>query len=142
MDLDDIEAPGHVPSRISRFAPKSFRPKPKAKSIPSLIPEPQESVPKPEPLEVDAATTTKKEEEEAIGAKAESSLASNGVVKTETEAKVESKEDDPMDEDDVVVREIDVFFNSPMDDDTKVCELIFISHLCMILCVRGVFVIF
>jgi DNA-directed RNA polymerase-3 subunit RPC5 len=128
MDLDDMDAPGHVPSRISRFAPKSFKPKPKPKPEPSLKPEPQEPVPKPEPLEVDAATTTKKEEEEAIGAKAEASLASNGAVKTEAEAKVESKDDDPMDEDDVVVREIDVFFNSPMDDDTKVCELIFISH--------------
>ncbi|KAE8008813.1 hypothetical protein FH972_005288 [Carpinus fangiana] len=125
MDLDDIDTPGHVPPRISRFAPKSFKLKPKPKSEPSLNPEPQEPVPKPEPIEVDAATTAKKEEEEAIGATAEASLVSNGAVKTDTEAKVESKEDDPtveddpMDEDDVVVREIDVFFNPSLDDDTK-----------------------
>ena len=137
MDLDDIDAPGHARPRISRFAPKSFKPKPKPKSEPSLKPEPQEPIPKLEPLEVDAATTTKKEEEEAIGTKAEASLASNGAVKMNTKAKVESKEDDPtveddpMDEDDIVVREIDVFFNPSLDDDTKVRVLIFISHSCV-----------
>ena len=75
---------------------------------------------------------TTKEEEEAIGAKAEASLASNGAVKRDTEAKVESKEDDstvkddPMDEDDSAVHEIDVFFNPSLDDDTKVWVLIFV----------------
>nr|POE59977.1 hypothetical protein CFP56_03572 [Quercus suber] len=137
MDLDDIDGPSQVPSRTSRFAPKSSKLKPKPKSEPVSKPEPQESVPKPEPQELDATAPNKKEEQEAIAAnananaKAEAST-SNGAVKMDIDGKSggggESKENDAMDEEDggggdgdedVVVREIDVFFNPAMDDGTK-----------------------
>lgn len=130
MDLDDIDAPNQVPTRTSRFAPKS---KPKLK--PNSQPEPRESVPKAEPRELGAAIPDKKEDEEATTAMAETpapapASASNGDVKMEdetlSEAKEESMEDDGMEED-AVVREIDVFFNPPMDDDTKVGLLLQIS---------------
>lgn len=140
MDLDDIDGPSQVPSRTSRFAPKSSKLKPKPKSEPISKPEPQESVPKPEPQELDATAPNKKEEQEAIAAnanananaKAEAST-SDGAVKMDIDGKSggggESKENDAMDVEDgdggddggedVVVREIDVFFNPAMDDGTK-----------------------
>ena len=68
----------------------------------------------------------KKKEEEGSAPKAEDS---NGGLKTENGDV--SKEDDPMEEDeleleDEVVREIDVFFNPKIDDNSKVCH----SSLC------------
>ncbi|KAG6663282.1 hypothetical protein CIPAW_02G015600 [Carya illinoinensis] len=127
MELDDIDAPNQVLSRTSRFAPKS-----KLKSKPNSQPEPRESVPKAEPREFGAAIPNKKEDAEATTAMAEAETASasvsasNGDVKMEdetlSEAKEESMEDDAMEED-AVVREIDVFFNTPMDDDTKLYVL-------------------
>lgn len=127
MDLDDIDAPNQVPSRTSRFAPKS-KPKPKPKPKPdSSQPEPRESVPKAEPREFAAAIPNKKENEEAVTAMVSASAsasASNGDVKIEEEVLSEAKEESMEDvaiEEDAVVREIDVFFNRPVDDDTKVC---------------------
>uniref|UniRef100_A0A2N9EFG6 DNA-directed RNA polymerase III subunit Rpc5 n=1 Tax=Fagus sylvatica TaxID=28930 RepID=A0A2N9EFG6_FAGSY len=132
MDLDDLDGPSKPQPRTSRFAPKSLKPKPKPKSEPVSKPEPQGTVPKPEPQQLDASTPKKKEEEakqEAIAAKDEAE-ASNGAVKMDIddkpEAARESMENDTMDEDtgeDVVVREIDVFFNPPMEDDTKLYVL-------------------
>lgn len=79
--------------------------------------------------------------------------ASNGDVKMEdetlSEAKEESMEDDAMEED-AVVREIDVFFNTPMDDDTKVglllqisfntSHLLFSTYSQTLICVCGCFI--
>lgn len=125
MDLDDFDVPSQVPSRPQRFAPRS-KPNQKPKSESVSKPEPQDSTPKAEPQELDAALRNVKADEEAMAAKVEASSASNGDVKmdveTNTEAKNEAKEDDSADED-VVVREIDVFFNAPMDDDTKLYVL-------------------
>lgn len=129
MDLDDFDVPSQVPSRPQRFAPRS-KPNQKPKSESVSKPEPQDSIPKAEPQELDAALRNVKADEEAMAAKVEASSASNGDVKmdveTNTEAKNEAKEDDSADED-VVVREIDVFFNAPMDDDTKVGVQIHLS---------------
>ncbi|KAM6564554.1 hypothetical protein CsatB_024552 [Cannabis sativa] len=132
MDLDDLDEPTQAPSRVSRFAPKSskFKPKPKTESDstpqdskrefehPTLKHEPQE-------LKVN-----KNEDELVLPPKTEI-FSENGHVKMEvepiTEAKEEPKEnDDCMDVDDredTVVREIDVFFNPKMDEDTQLYVL-------------------
>lgn len=122
MDLDDLDAPSKVPSRVSRFAPKSS----KLKSKPKLEPqeplpksEAPESLSKPEPPDLNLVTANKKEE---------SSSATNGAMKMDVEPKSEAedepKQDDPMDEDsaeDKVVREIDVFFTPSVDAHSQVC---------------------
>ncbi|PON67705.1 DNA-directed RNA polymerase III subunit Rpc [Parasponia andersonii] len=111
-DLDEFDEPSRVPSRAGKFAPTKASSKLKPKSQPK---------PEPEELKV-----KKQEEEEEINAapKAEYSP-ENGFVKTE--AKEEQEENDPMDVDaadeDVVVREIDVFFNPKIDDDTQLYVL-------------------
>ncbi|KAH7520060.1 hypothetical protein FEM48_Zijuj08G0103800 [Ziziphus jujuba var. spinosa] len=132
MDLEDFDAPNQTPSRISRFAPKSkFKPRPK--SEPTSKPEPQESIPKAEPGEPAASKTAtpevvprKFEGIEVPPPKSDVS-ASNGAVKLEVEPKVEATEEpkgnDPMEEDaaeDTVIREIDVFLNPKIDDETQV----------------------
>ncbi|POO02573.1 DNA-directed RNA polymerase III subunit Rpc [Trema orientale] len=111
-DLDEFDEPSQVPSRAGKFAP--------TKASSKLKPKPQ---PKAEPEEL---KVKKQEEEEEINAapKAEYSP-ENGFVKTE--AKEEPEENDPMDVDagdeDMVVREIDVFFNPKIDDDTQLYVL-------------------
>ncbi|XP_024932302.3 uncharacterized protein LOC107424857 isoform X2 [Ziziphus jujuba] len=135
MDLEDFDAPNQTPSRISRFAPKSkFKPRPK--SEPTSKPEPQESIPKAEPGEPAASKTAtpevvprKFEGIEVPPPKSDVS-ASNGAVKLEVEPKVEATEEpkgnDPMEEDaaeDTVIREIDVFLNPKIDDETQLYVL-------------------
>lgn len=123
MDLDDLDAPSQVPSRVSRFAPKSskLKPKPKSESLDPVLPkrEVDQTAPKAEPQEFDVK---KKEEEVEAEPKTE-----NGFVKMEVdsvaEAKEEPKENDSMEvetEEDVVVREIDVFFNPKINENTQV----------------------
>lgn len=139
MDLDDLDEPSQVPSRTSRFAPKTskFKPKPKSEVVPKPEPqqpptkpepEPPASKPEPELVEPDAATGEKKEEGEEVEVKpkVESSLP-NGVDKMDVETKSEAEEetmvDDPMEEDvseDMVVREIDVLFTPSADINSKV----------------------
>ncbi|XP_054823065.1 uncharacterized protein LOC129321352 [Prosopis cineraria] len=124
MDLEDMDAPSKVPSRVSRFAPKSS----KLKLKPKL--EPQESAPKTEapeslskeePRDFDSVTAKTKEEEFS---------APNGAMKMDvdpkSEAEDEPKQDDPMDEDsaeDTIVREIDVFFTPSIAADTQLYVL-------------------
>ncbi|KDP31792.1 hypothetical protein JCGZ_12253 [Jatropha curcas] len=151
MDLDDFDelgGPKQVPSRTSKFAPKSskFKPQPKekVKTEPSAKPELQESVsvPKVEPQK--AFSDKKNEGEEEVkpkietAPKTEPSVSNNGHVKMEIDGKVEvralPKVNDPMDEDkheeeaeggeeeeeeDMIVREIDVFFTPSIDSDTQ-----------------------
>ncbi|RDX77086.1 hypothetical protein CR513_42848, partial [Mucuna pruriens] len=119
MDLDDLEVPGKVPSRVSKFAPKSSKLKPKPKS------EPQPSISKPEPQEL--VTTVKKNEDggetvASIYTKPELIDTVKMDVEPKSEAEDESRRDDPMDEDsaeDTVVREIDVFFSPSIDAETQ-----------------------
>ncbi|KAK7308976.1 hypothetical protein RJT34_05351 [Clitoria ternatea] len=121
MDFDDLEAPSKAPSRLSRFAPKSAKLKPKLKSEPAPKPEPQSqpSFSKPEPQEFDFSVKKNEDSVETVHAKPES----NGTVKMDVEPEPKSEtEDDPMDEDsaeDTVVREIDVFFSPSIDADTQ-----------------------
>lgn len=139
MDLDDLDGPRQAPSRVTRFAPKSFKPKPKPKSEPAAKLDLQEPVQeletehpasKPEPQE---SRESQKKEETYVAPKTEH-LALNGSVKMEmdqaelkTEAKKEPVEDVPMEEEeseDAVVREIDVFFNPNIDTDSKVISIL------------------
>jgi len=133
MDLDDLEeAPVKATSRVSKFAPKSskLKPKPKAEPGPKTEPQPQPepSISKPESQEFVA--TVKKNEDgvetvSPIHIKPEfnSNVQMETEPKSEPEDKAESGRDDPMDEDtpeDTVVREIDVFFTPSIDAETKV----------------------
>ncbi|OIV91534.1 hypothetical protein TanjilG_08946 [Lupinus angustifolius] len=134
MDLDDYEVPtSSAPSRVSKFAPKSskFKPKPKSQPKPEPKPEPQpEPQPsKPEPLDL----LPKKDEDDAVpladatvkidveepkhesqerGEPMDVDIAEEVVVEEEEE---EAEED----EEDVVVREIDVFFCPSIDADAQ-----------------------
>ncbi|BFG39084.1 hypothetical protein CerSpe_253580 [Prunus speciosa] len=126
MDLDDFDKPSQVAARPSRFVPRSSKAKPKPKSEPVVKQEPPKPVPEPEPEkpglkpkpeELDALLAEKKEEEGTDGAPKNED--SNSGLKMETDE--EPKDDDPMEEDDVedaVVREIDVFFNPHIDDNS------------------------
>ncbi|XP_068345124.1 uncharacterized protein [Pyrus communis] len=123
MNLEDVDATSQAPSRPNRFVPRSSKAKPKPKSEPVAK---QEPVPKSEPelkpsREDLDARIVKKKEEEGSAPKAEDS---NGGLKTENGDV--SKEDDPMEEDeleDEVVREVDVFFNPKIDDNSKLYVL-------------------
>ncbi|MED6178089.1 hypothetical protein PIB30_104353, partial [Stylosanthes scabra] len=131
MDVEDVEVTGKLPSRVTRFAPKSSRPKPKPKpqsqpnqQQPKLEPQPPPPLSKPEPHElaakkedIDEPTTHRKSEP-------------NGTAKTEfvpkSEAQDVTEQDDPMDLDlpgetseDTVVREIDVFLAPSIDAATQ-----------------------
>ncbi|KAI4327574.1 hypothetical protein L6164_020016 [Bauhinia variegata] len=140
MELDDLDAPSQVPSRISRFAPKSSKLKPKQKletQTPVSKTEALESSSKTEPQELDSVTANKKEAE--VGERVTSTYATtrkfepsatNGAIKMDVEPKYEAgdepKQDDPMDEDtaeDAVVREIDVFFAPSIGADTQLYVL-------------------
>lgn len=128
MDFDDLDAP--VKPRVSRFAPKSSKFKPK-KEEPSLVPKsepPPLASAKTEPQEIDltAPTPVKPEPNAAVKIDAESKIegkdVSTNVDVEMTEAVDDSREVNPMDEDnqeDTVVREIDVYFSPSIDNDTK-----------------------
>lgn len=124
MDLDDLELtdqPNRVAtsSRPTRFAPKSAKLKPIPKSVPVILPEPEKTLILPKKQE-DIISIPHKNELEGVKQDEES--------KEEVESKelVESMEVDN-DEDDEVVREIDVFFKpSPIDVDTQVDSLFFL----------------
>lgn len=135
MDLDDFDKPSQVAARPSRFVPRSSKAKPKPKSEPVVKqeppkpvtePEPEKPELKPKPEELDALIAEKEEEEGTDGAPKNED--SNGGLKMETDE--EPKEDDPMEEDDVedtIVREIDVFFNPHIDDNSQVCQSLSLS---------------
>ncbi|KAK8471818.1 hypothetical protein PHAVU_002G040400 [Phaseolus vulgaris] len=132
MDLDDLEeAPVKATSRVSKFAPKSskLKPKPKAEPGPKTEPQPQPepSISKPEPQEF-VATVKKSEDGVETVSPIHTKPKLNTNVQMETEPKSEPEDgeeprrDDPMDEDtpeDTVVREIDVFFTSSIDAESQ-----------------------
>ncbi|XP_058207546.1 uncharacterized protein LOC131320737 [Rhododendron vialii] len=117
MDLDDLDGLSRVPSRISRFAPKNS--KLKAKS---------------EPQELNSFPMKKKKEEvysihdcETMN-QDDCAIKMDLAVKMDVEAKSEGQEakDETMEEvndDDRVVREIDVFFTPQIDPSTQLYVL-------------------
>lgn len=128
MDLDGLDEPSKVRKPPSRFAPTSKKPQPKSKPKPK--PEPQESVPvapKPDPSVSNTAEDAKPKIDDTLS-KTETGV-SNGNVKMEIDAKEERgaavKENDLMDvdkeedEDDVVLREIDVYYTPSVDPNTQ-----------------------
>ncbi|KAI3841046.1 hypothetical protein MKX03_018277 [Papaver bracteatum] len=118
MDLDDLELtdkPNRVTtsSRPSRFIPKSSKLKPIPKSEPVIVPESDKTLVLP------------KKQEDLQPKNELEGLQQHEELKEEVESKelVESMEVDN-DEDDEVVREIDVFFKpSPIDVDTQLYVL-------------------
>ncbi|XP_030529436.1 DNA-directed RNA polymerase III subunit RPC5 isoform X2 [Rhodamnia argentea] len=131
MDLDDLDDLGNhapVPTRATKFAPKSSKVSLKPKSEPPLKPKIEEPAPAPvlEPQRVGAPIPSEKDEagegdEEGKDSKPPVGVAtapepstSNGTTPMEVNRKPEA-EAVPMDEDgvvdDEVVREIDVYFN-------------------------------
>ncbi|XP_010548346.1 PREDICTED: DNA-directed RNA polymerase III subunit RPC5 [Tarenaya hassleriana] len=128
MDLDELEGTREVSARPRKFAPgRAGKPKPKPKSEPK-----QETAVKAEPKPSHVDTPA-----DAPPAKVEPPPVYDGAVKMEIDSKVdkesESMEAEPINEDrheqqisveeeeeqDAVVREIDVFFNPGIDSDTK-----------------------
>lgn len=135
MDFDDIDAPSKVVPRVSRFAPKSskLRPKPKSEPVPKPEPEPQPSS-KPEPQEFDL--TAKTDEDRMVETAATTSekpqLSEAGIMNDEPMPDVELKSEveaesrifeamEEEEEEDSVVREIDVSFTPSINPDTQVC---------------------
>ncbi|KAF7148309.1 hypothetical protein RHSIM_Rhsim03G0093700 [Rhododendron simsii] len=115
MDLDDLDGLSRVPSRINRFAPKNS--KLKAKS------EPQElhSLPMKKKEEVYSIHDCKTTNQDNCAMKMDVA------VKMDVEAKSEGQEtkDETMeevDDDDRVVREIDVFFTPQIDPSTQAIQ--------------------
>ncbi|XP_045818366.1 DNA-directed RNA polymerase III subunit RPC5-like [Trifolium pratense] len=125
-DDDDLKPPV---TTSRRFAPKASKLKPKKE--PQLVPKPEPPSTKTEPQEIDL--TVKQNEVEHTKSEP------NG---TESSSNFEAREDDsrtvvstdvemteavqdfnhevvPMDEEDTVVREIDVYFSPSIDDETK-----------------------
>ena len=135
MDLDGLDEPSNVRKPPSRFAPTSKKPQPKSKPKPKPKPEPQESVPaapKFEPSVSNIAEDAKPKIDDTLSKTGTGGF--NGDVKMEIDAKEErgaaAKENDPMDvdkeEDDVVVREIDVYFTPSVDPNTQVNFFLFL----------------
>ncbi|KAL1316391.1 hypothetical protein HN51_068587 [Arachis hypogaea] len=136
MDIDEVEATGKLPSRVTKFAPKSSKPKtkPKPPSEPHLQPKPEPQPPppfKPEPQEFAA----KKEDVDEIVAppthtKPEPNHTANTELAPKSEAQDETDQVDSMSLDlpeetaeDTVVREFDVFFGPSVDAATQLYVL-------------------
>ncbi|WVZ12312.1 hypothetical protein V8G54_016842 [Vigna mungo] len=134
MDFDDLEEAPKATSRVSKFAPKSSKLKPKPKAVPGPKTEPppqpqsEPSISKPEPQEI-VATVKKNQDDVETVAPIHIKPELNTDVQMETEPKSEPEDeaeagrDDPMDEDtpeDTVIREIDVFFTPSIDAETQV----------------------
>ncbi|XVE87275.1 hypothetical protein DITRI_Ditri18aG0103800 [Diplodiscus trichospermus] len=139
MDLDDLgelDGPSQANTRTTKFAPKSSKFAPKLKPKPLSKQEPQYSVAKSEPPPAPPESISKKEENGVEDLKppvvaepeADKSLL-NGAVKMEIEE--EAKADEVMNEEnreeeqeeDMVVREIDVFFTPSIDASTQLYVL-------------------
>ncbi|KAJ0097585.1 hypothetical protein Patl1_28893 [Pistacia atlantica] len=152
MDLDDFDElddkPTQVP-RVKKFLPKSSLNKtvPKPESPP---PKPESPPPKPAPQPPDVSILKKRKSEENLTSstltahlspKIESS-ALNGAVKMETkplpDVRMEPKTEEPVDsdsneleeEEDMIVREIDVFFNASIDADTQLLVMQYPLRAC------------
>uniref|UniRef100_A0A6N2LD37 DNA-directed RNA polymerase III subunit RPC5 n=1 Tax=Salix viminalis TaxID=40686 RepID=A0A6N2LD37_SALVM len=135
MDLDGLDEPSNVRKPPSRFAPTSKKLQPKSKPKPK--PEPQESVPAAPKFEPSVSNTAEDAKPKIDDTLSKTGMGGfNGDVKMEIDAKEErgaaAKENDPMDvdkeEDDVVVREIDVYFTPSVDPNHSViCNAISIE---------------
>ncbi|CAN0890685.1 DNA-directed RNA polymerase III subunit RPC5 [Linum grandiflorum] len=151
-DFEEQDAPKEAPAKAPKFAPKvsKFKPQPKGKKpvrqevsvTKSELPEPiaEVSVTKPEPQEPIASALSKEEDEDMkpkldVEAKVpvESSVSDAARVNMEVDATREAGgEDDHMDidngeevveEEDVIVREIEVFFTPSVDPETQLYVL-------------------
>lgn len=142
LDLDDlgVDCPSQAASRPSRFQPKSSKLKAKPKAEPVSEPVPHTLLPKKQEDPIPSIDSTVKTAFEPSPA---SSL--NNFAKAEAEPKAEEVAEDAMEEDedeDRVVREIDVFFTPTLDTNTQVCLIhrlylyiaYWIDHLWEILC--------
>ncbi|CAL1376662.1 unnamed protein product [Linum trigynum] len=141
-DFDDVDAPKQAPARAAKFVPKSsrFKPQPKGKTAAQSSSKPEDSVAKTEPQEplpsaLPSAPASKEEDEDikpkldaAAKAEAEAWLemevdaakreAEDGNDHMDVDGGEEGKEDD-----DVIVREIDVFVTPSVDTDTQLYVL-------------------
>lgn len=135
MDLDDFDdlgeaKPSKAPPRVSKFLPKSSANKPAPKPEPKQEPQqPDVSALKKPKVEASAEPAAinlapKVEPLDSIGAIAKE-------VKPVPEAEVEVRNDEPtvssvnepesiLSDEDMLVREIDVFFNPTVEADTQV----------------------
>ncbi|KAH1083180.1 hypothetical protein J1N35_022941 [Gossypium stocksii] len=116
-------------TRTTKFAPK-LKPTSKPKLEPSSKQEPQDSAPKPQPPPVEAVSKKKENDKDfkppmVAEPKVEQSI-SNGAVKMEIDEETkedeiltEANREDQGEEEDMVVREIDVFFTPSIDADAQ-----------------------
>nr|XP_043616767.1 DNA-directed RNA polymerase III subunit RPC5 isoform X2 [Erigeron canadensis] len=124
IDFQDLDGPSKAPpTKTGKFAPKNSKFKPVAK--PKLEPEPlpvpiSPAVPKIEPddSKPPLVNSTAETEKPAVDA--------NGSLKTDTDDHMFMEIDndnhiEQEDEEDIVVREIDVFYNSSLDSNSKLC---------------------
>ncbi|KAE9465940.1 hypothetical protein C3L33_02102, partial [Rhododendron williamsianum] len=126
LDLDDLDGLSRVPSRISRFAPKNS--KLKAKSEPQELNSFPMKKKKEEVYSIHDCETTNQDD---------CAIKMDLAVKMDVEAKSEGQEakDETMEEvndDDRVVREIDVFFTPQIDPSTQAIQIQIIFMFCNI----------
>ncbi|KAJ0040901.1 hypothetical protein Pint_28248 [Pistacia integerrima] len=145
MDLDDFDElddkSTQVP-RVKKFLPKS--------SLNKTVPKPESPPPKPAQQPPDVSILKKRKSEEDLTSstltahlslKIESS-ALNGAVKMEKkplpDVRMEPKTEEPVDsdsneleeDDDMIVREIDVYFNASIDADTQLLVMQYPLRAC------------
>ncbi|KAJ4840832.1 hypothetical protein Tsubulata_033466, partial [Turnera subulata] len=123
-DLDDLGAPKPAPSRVSKFAPRSAKFKPQPKQETSAKPEPPAEVKIPKPEPGTAQASEKKEEEVDVKPNIDDMLkpgpsGSDGAVKMEIDGERDGAADVAVEEEDVVVREIDVYFTRSIGDGAQ-----------------------
>ncbi|CAA7014520.1 unnamed protein product [Microthlaspi erraticum] len=126
MDFDDQDKPKEV-AKTRRFAPvPAGKPKPKPKPEPTAAEKPD-----PPPQTVAPSESVSKSEHDVdakfVDSKVEPEVYNGVAVKRVVDPKVD-KEPEPEpetteEEEDVVVREIDVYFNPSIDDNTKLYVL-------------------
>ncbi|KAK2426693.1 DNA-directed RNA polymerase III subunit RPC5 [Trifolium repens] len=125
FDDDDLKPPINATGRVSKFAPRASKLKPKKE--PQLVPKPEPPSTKTEPQEIVLTVKQNEDEHRIETTKSEpNGTDSRNVDSTDvemTEAEHDSNHQvipmDEIDEEDTVVREIDVFFSPSIDDETK-----------------------
>ncbi|KAH9663250.1 SIN-like family protein [Citrus sinensis] len=131
MDLDDFDdldkaTPSQVPSRVSRFLPKSSKLVPKPEPPPEKAEPQQPKKPKTEDNFQQTTSVNLTPKTEPSVSNGDVKLESKPVPEPETEPRKEEPVDLNMDElhlqddEDMIVREIDVFFTPSIDADSKV----------------------
>ncbi|KAH9663248.1 SIN-like family protein [Citrus sinensis] len=130
MDLDDFDdldkaTPSQVPSRVSRFLPKSSKLVPKPEPPPEKAEPQQPKKPKTEDNFQQTTSVNLTPKTEPSVSNGDVKLESKPVPEPETEPRKEEPVDLNMDElhlqddEDMIVREIDVFFTPSIDADSK-----------------------